>query len=202
MTTTSITTDTALLVIDVQQAFNSPQYREPNGDPSTPDVFTNVAQVLSAFRSVSLPVIHVHHHDNSPNSPFSPINSPHGVKPVPEAVNIPGEAVFIKNGSSGFIGTGLEAHLKETNIKKLVVVGLTAIHCVSSTVRMAANLGWEVYVSRDATATFGRDAAPGGLLQRFDAKTMHEVALSELHNEFATIVTTAEIVRAVEGFRG
>lgn len=65
---------------------------------------------------------------------------------------------------------------------------------------MAGNLGWEVFVPRDAVAMYGREAAPGAPLGMtgFDAQTMHEVALAELHGEFATVVRTEQILRAVE----
>jgi len=119
---------------------------------------------------------------------------------LPEAAEIAEETVFVKNVNSSFIGTGLEQHLRDEGITTLVVVGLTTSHCVSTTVRMAGNLGWKVYLPRDATAMYPRDAAPGapGELVGFDAKTMHEVSLAELHGEFATVVNTEDIIRAVE----
>ncbi|KAG6840410.1 hypothetical protein C0991_006881 [Blastosporella zonata] len=183
--------------------FNLPQYKSCNSDPSTPNYLANITRLISSFRAASLPVIHIHHHSTSSESPWDPITCPEGVVPMPEAAPIPGETVFIKTVNSGFIGTGLEAHLRQEKIKTLVAVGLTTIHCVSTTVRMAGNLGWEVFVPREATATFARDPAPGAPvgLGKFDAKTMYEVALAELHGEFATVVTTEEVLLAVEGVK-
>jgi isochorismate hydrolase len=57
--------------------------------------------------------------------------------------------VFRKHVNSAFIGTGLEAYLQTQGIRDLVLVGLTTDHCVSTSARMAANLGFAVTVVAD-----------------------------------------------------
>lgn len=84
----------------------------------------------------------------------------------PEAMPAPDEPLFQKNVNSAFIGTDLEAHLRERGIEALVLVGLTTNHCVSTTARMSGNLGFETYVVDDATATFDRVGHDG---RRYDA---------------------------------
>ncbi|KAF9460368.1 isochorismatase [Collybia nuda] len=197
MSIITLSKSTALVVIDVQQGFNMSPYTEKSR--STPDCVPNISRIISSFRSVSLPVIHVQHYSLEPTSVFNRDYSAEGYAIQREAAPIPSEPIFVKRVNSAFIGTDLEKHLRDAGIKTLVMVGLTTSHCVSTTVRMAGNLGWEVYVPRDATAMFARAAAPGGSEDKvFDAETMHEVALSELHGEFATVVTTNEVIRAVE----
>ncbi|HTL98773.1 MAG TPA: isochorismatase family protein, partial [Holophagaceae bacterium] len=103
---------------------------------------------------------------------------------------LPGEPLFEKTVNSGFIGTSLEAHLREKGIDGLVIGGFITNHCVSTTARMAGNLGFETTVVEDACATFDfKDA--GGVIP---AATMHRIGLAELRGEFAAITTADAVI--------
>ena len=60
---------------------------------------------------------------------------------LPYARPLEGEAVVTKAGNSGFIGTELEAMIRQRGIRTLVIGGITTDQCVSTTTRMAENLG-------------------------------------------------------------
>jgi nicotinamidase-related amidase len=178
-----------LMVIDVQKAFENPRWGERNNA----DAEKNVATLVEAWRSKKLPIIHVHHRNPRAGSLFNP-GSP-GVEVKPEAAPKPGEPVLFKDVNSAFIGTDLQARLQAANAKTLVLVGMTTDHCVATTTRMAGNYGFDAYVVSDATATFERKEPDG---KHFSAQQMHDTALASLRGEFATIVSTSEVLDAVK----
>jgi nicotinamidase-related amidase len=176
-----------LIVIDVQKGFDDPFW----GGRNNPDAEGNIRRILEAWRRTGKPVIHVRHDSRNPASPLRPGHPGNdlkeGVKPLP------GEPVVSKGVNSAFIGTDLEERLRRSGSAAVVLVGLTTNHCVSTTARMAANLGFAVRVVSDATATFDMRSPFGRLVP---AEEMHEVGLAELDGEFATVVDTAAAIAA------
>ena len=168
----------ALLLIDVQKAFDEPFW----GNRNNPDAESNIALLLSKWRKHGLPVIHVKHCSTEPNSPLRPELPGNEFKD--EAQPIAGEKQFRKSVNSAFIGTALDKYLEGHDISSLVIVGLTTDHCVSTTTRMAANLGFDVTLISDATATFDRQGHDGVL---YSADEMHRVNLASLNGEFCIV---------------
>ena len=184
----TLSANTALLVIDVQQGLDDPRC----GRRNNPGAEGNIAALLAAWRRTRRPVLHVQHMSRSPESPLRPDQPGNAIKP--EATPEPGEPVFRKTVNSAFIGTALETHLRERGIDTVVVAGLTTDHCVSSTTRMAANLGFTAIVVADATATFERTGPDG---EHHSAEEMHRHELASLHGEFATIRRTGEVLEEI-----
>ena len=60
---------------------------------------------------------------------------------------------------------------------------------------MAGNLGFTVNLVEDATATFDRVGLDGKLRP---AAEVHAAALSDLSEEFATIISTDAVLRTLE----
>jgi nicotinamidase-related amidase len=180
--------DTALLIIDVQEGFKDPKW----GRRNNPRAEENVARLLAAWREAGLPVFHAQHLSRNPKSPLRP-GQP-GVEFMAQARPLAGEPVVQKSVNSAFIGTDLEARLRVKKIARLVIGGLVTDHCISTTTRMAANLGFEVFVAADATAAHDR-VGPDGTV--YDAETVHRVSLASLHGEFAEVAETEEIVRRI-----
>ncbi|KAK9859143.1 hypothetical protein MYU51_016193 [Penicillium brevicompactum] len=162
-------------------------------------------------------VIHVFHSSTSPNSPFHPSHPEGGIRPLEFATpsSDGSEPVFWKTVNSSFIGTGLEAHLRERGFRQLIIAGLTTDHCVSTTTRMAANLGvvdhypdgpvrlradgthenelnvekGRIVLVDDATATFGKAG--------IDSETIHKISVASLDGEFADALATHVVVDAL-----
>jgi len=97
----------------------------------------------------------------------------------------PGDIVALEHWcSSGFANTDLDLQLKRHGIQQLIVIGLIAHTCVDATVRFAAELGYEVTVVRDATASYSD-------------KEMHAALDVNIPNYAAAMVTTNEIVDSI-----
>lgn len=171
----------ALLLIDVQQGFDHPTWW---GARNNPTAEANMARLLAAWREAGRPVLHVKHNSTLADSPLHPLHPGNAIKS--EVAPLPGERIFEKRVNSGFIGTHLEEYLRELGVTDLVIVGLTTPHCVSTTTRMAANLGFTVRLVSDATVAFDCTAHDG---RKIAAEDVHFHALAALHREFAEIVT-------------
>lgn len=177
-----------LLIIDMQQAFDLPGWGERNN----PQAENRAQELLAAFRSQGRPVLHVQHVSDQPESFFHTAEAQAfkaGFEPVGT------EPVFQKRVNSAFIGTDLEQYLRQAGIDQLVIVGLTLPHCVSTTTRMAGNLGFQVSLVADATATFTLPDLKGNLLA---LDLLHQVHLASLQGEFAQVLETKEVLEMLE----
>jgi len=182
----TLPSDTVLIVIDVQQAFNDPSW----GQRNNPLAEANIAALLAGWRDQQRPIVHVQHRSPRMESLFHPERP--GFKVKPEAQPMPGEPVIYKAVNSSFIDTDLEARLRAAGATTLVIAGITTDHCVSTTTRMAGNFGFTTYIVSDATATFERHGPDG---RRFSAEEMHDTALASLNGEFATVIDTASVLQ-------
>jgi len=177
-----------LLVVDVQQGFDELSW----GVRNNPDAEENIVCLLAAWRKTKRPVFHVQHLSLVPGSP---LRAGHPGSAFKEAVKSQrGERLFQKHVNSAFIGTDLERRLRERGCDTLAVVGLTTPHCVSTTVRMAGNLGFRTFVVSDATAAFDLVDQDG---RHYTAEEIHAVSLATLHGEFATVVETETLLHAL-----
>lgn len=185
MATMDLPHNSALILIDIQQGFDDAEHW---GERNNPGAEEQAARFLAAWRAAERPVIHVQHLSTSPRSPLRP-NQP-GSEFKPLVAPKVGEPVFRKAVNSAFIGTDLERHLRRSGIGVVVFVGLTTDHCVSTTARMAANLGFRVVIVSDATAAFGRFGPDG---EWYGAEAMHRHALASLHGEFAEVMAASAL---------
>ena len=176
-------TNPALILVDLQKGFDDIEYW--GSQTNNPDAEQHAAQLLQLWRALELPLFHVKHCSTNPQSLLR--ESEPGNEFKDEVKPIGREPVIKKYVNSAFIGTELKARLDLAGITKLVIVGLTTDHCISTTTRMAGNFGYDTYLVSDATATFNKKGMNG---QNYSAEIMHETALASLQAEFATVVTS------------
>lgn len=181
--------NTALILIDIQKGFDDLSYW---GNRNNTEAEKNAGEILAAWRKKSLPVFHVKHNSTNPKSKLFPGQPGNDIKDVVKPLAT--EPVIQKNVNSAFIGTDLKERLDKQQIKTLVIVGLTTDHCVSTTVRMAGNFGYETFLISDATATFEKTDKGGN---KISADVLHNVHLTSLDGEFATVTTTKEILEKI-----
>ncbi len=174
----------ALLLIDWQVGFEDPAW----GLRNNPDAEAVAARLITACRAAGVPVWHVHHHSLQAGSPLA-ADGP-GTVPQAFARPLPGEPCYKKSVNSAFIGTSLKADLHAAGIGKLLISGATTDHCVSTSTRMAGNLGFEVCLVADACYCHDRRTPQGKVIA---AGQVHEAHLASLHQEFATVQSFAEV---------
>jgi len=183
---TNIDLDRAVLLpIDMQQAFDCPPWpRRWNVD-----VDTNGLQLLAAWRAAGRPIIHVRHDSVQPGSTLAPGLPGNDFRPGfgPRG----DEALITKNVNSAFIGTDLDQRLKKLGAKHVVAFGISTDMCVSTTVRMGANLGWDMILVPDACDCFDLPNADGnGWISADEVQKAHVATLAF---EFCRVVSTNDL---------
>lgn len=181
---------TALLLIDIQMAFVE---RDKTGaERSMPNAEENIGRILAHFRSVGGRVVHIHHHSLEPTSAFKAELPGSAVQPF--VAPLESEAVYLKHVNSGFIGTTLEVDLRAAGVTTLIMCGATANHCVETTTRMAGNLGFDVYYLSDGVWAYSATGPDG---RKHHADDVHSNSLCSLDGEFATVISTNDMIAAL-----
>lgn len=177
-----------LLVIDVQQGMHDPS----KGPRNNPEAEENLARILDAWRSSGRPVINVKHNSIHATSVF---HQRHPGNEIQEFARPKSDEPLIeKSANCAFVGTNLEQRLRNAGVTTLVIVGFVTNHCVETTARIAGDLGFATFVISDATAAFDR-VGPDG--KTYPADLIHNVALTSIHDEFATVVDTGTVLDSI-----
>jgi nicotinamidase-related amidase len=179
---------TALVVVDVQRAFEDADYW---GRRNNPGCEANVAALIAAWREAQRPVVFVRHDSVEEGSPLRP-GTP-GNEFRPEVTGTP-DLLVTKDVNSAFHGDpDLAAWLRERDLGGIAICGITTNHCCETTARVGGNLGFDVLFVLDATHTFDR-AGPDGTVMTADE--LARATATSLHGEFAAVVTTAALTRS------
>ena len=179
----------ALIVVDAQAGFDDPWW----GRRNNPAADENIAALVDAFAATARPLIFVRHDSVEPDSPLHPSRPGNRLKSY--LTQLP-QLEIHKTVNSSFHGTpDLNAWLLEHGVRQLVVAGITTNHCCETTARVGGNLGYDVLFALDATHTFDRTGPDG---QRYAAEQLAAVSAANLHDEFATVVTTTQVLTALD----
>ncbi len=180
----------ALLLIDIQRGLDDEAYF--GGNRNNRNAENQCALVLAEWRTLNLPVFHIRHSSQKVESPLYHTKPGFEIKKIVEPRI--GEPIITKNVNSAFIGTDLQEQLHKKGISKLIIVGLTTNHCVSTSARMAGNLGFKTIILSDATATFDRIGING---EKYSSDLIHLTTLASLRDEFAEVMTTDQLLKLI-----
>ena len=199
---------TALLVIDPYNDFISEGglfWDHLKGVAQANNCVPHMQQVLTASRHAGLRVFYALHHRYRPGdyetwkyiAPVQKANWRHRSfeygtwrgEVRTEFQPLPGDVIAKEHWcSSGFANTDLDQQLKVHGLHRLVLIGLIANTCLEATARFAAELGYDVTVVKDATASFSDEE-------------MHAALGVNLPHYINAIVTTEEIIEAISAVR-
>lgn len=176
---------TALVLIDLQNDYfpgGAMELVEPEA------AVANAAQLLAAFRARGLPVFHVRHECTGPDAPFFLPGT--GGAEIHAAVRPhPNELVFTKHFPNSFRETPLLESLRTVGATRLVFAGMMTHMCVDTTVRAAADLGFDCALAHDACATTSLQFGD----TRAEAAQVQAAYLAALADGFATVTTAGTL---------
>ena len=176
---------TALLIIDIQKDYFPGGAMENVG---ATQAAKNAATLLQAFRTRSLPIIHIQHISTRPGATFFRPNTP-GAEIHDSVLPKPGETLFQKHFPSAFRETPLLEHLRKEKISKLTIVGMMTHMCIDTTTRAAADLGFQCSLAHDAVAT--RALTFQGV--QVPAESVQAAYLAGLNGLFAKVASASEL---------
>ena len=177
----------ALLVIDMQIGFDDIRW----GRRNNPAAELNAARLMNHWRTRKRQVVLIRHDSPDPDSPLFPDRPGNELKPGFEPQT--SDWLITKRVNSAFIDTSLQARLSEAGIRRVTLVGLTTDQCVSTTARMASNLGFATTVAEDGCACFEQTSVDG---RTVSADTMHIAHLTTLHSEFARVARVSDLLNS------
>jgi len=194
------TKDTALLVIDMQNAFLDDRGSMVRRGFDTNRLRAAVkpcGRLISAARASQVPIIQTRYvyradyrdagvrvREILPNTiTTESLAAGSWDVEIVDALAPSGDDIVIdKNRPSAFIGTSLDLMLRGQGITSVVICGITTNICVESTARDASQFDYRTFVVSDATAEM--------------EQSRHDHAINTLGFLFARIVTVDEVADA------
>ncbi len=180
--------DTALLVIDVQESF---RHRPFFGGNDLPPFFERLQKLVDGAKSAGVPVVQIFH--VAASGPFAESS---GFVTTLAPLRIEPDAVFQKRRHSALIGSGLDVWLTANGIRRLIVSGIRTEQCCETTTRHASDLGYAVDFVGEATLTFPMTDAAGHEWSAAEIRARTELVLA---GRFARIATVEQALAGSAG---
>ena len=180
MTLTTLDTNIALLVVDLQKGIVGQSFAHPVGD-----VVERARALIDAFRARRLPVVLINVAGSAPGRTERARRLPDPFPEdftdfIPELGRQPGDIVVTKWTWGAFASTDLEARLRSLGVTQAVVLGVATGTGVESTARQAYEAGFNVALAVDAMT----DARPEA----------HEYSLQNVFPRLGETGATQEII--------
>jgi nicotinamidase-related amidase len=172
-------TDTALIVIDVQESFRQRDYWS---DADAPAFLDRLQALVDGAKARRIPIVQIFHVEE--DGAFS-LASGHVKTLAPLA--IAPDVVFQKHRHSALVGSGLPVWLTERRIGRLIVAGIRTEQCCETTTRHASDLGYSVDYVSEATLTFAMTASDGRQWSAAEIKARTELVLRDRFARVATV---------------
>src|ERR1700752_4454947 len=156
MAVTKLDPKAALVLIDLQKGVVG----LPTAHPMS-EIIARAAQLARAFRKHKLPVVLVNVTGMAPGRTEAgrpKFEFPDGWNElVPELEKHPDDFLVTKQRVGAFLGTSLDAFLRERGVTQVVLAGVATSAGVEATARSAYDLGYNGAFAVDAITALGRD---------------------------------------------
>ena len=178
---------TALLVLDVQKAFDDPAW----GTRNNPACEDNIATLIAAWRERGQPVVFIRHDGLEEESPYNTLARGHPGNAFKDVLTGEPDLLVRKHVNSAFHGDpDLGPGYAPTTSRPSRFAASRRRCAAETTARVGANLGFDMTFVVDATHTFDLPAYGGGTLT---ADEVARVTASNLDPEFGRVATTEQL---------
>ncbi|MDO1580696.1 isochorismatase family protein [Rhizobium oryzicola] len=177
--------DTALIVIDVQQSFPHRPYWDV---ADVPRYLERQQALIDGAVAEGIPVIQIFHVEDE-----VAFSKESGNIRTLDGITINPTRIFEKGRHSAMVGTGLDVWLTSNGIRNLIISGIRTEQCCETTTRHASDLGFKVTYVAEATLTFPMIDANGVTHSPADIRAHTAMVLKD---RFARIATVEEALGA------
>ena len=142
--------ETALLVIDVQQAL----FTQPNPIYNASQLILTINSLVNRSHLRGIPVVYIQHSNKTLLKEGTP-----GWQSHPDLNPLETDLLIHKAQGNAFIDTLLQNQLESRYVKNLLITGLVTHQCIQATCLGGLELGYRVFLVEGGHSNFRKDAA-------------------------------------------